>query len=529
MRLSDGEQQRMEQRLALRFAAIGNGAQSWLERQLSALSPDCALLTRWCYSASPVSDWANYEFSLFRACAEHALRLREQSPLARELPEPLFLNYVLHPRVNEEELCDCRGFFYAQIRGRIEGLSAREAILAINEWNAEQVCYRATDERTISALGAWRSGFGRCGEESTFAVNVLRAAGIPARQVYTPRWAHCDDNHAWVEAYCGGAWHFFGACEPEEALDRGWFTGAASRALLVHSRCFGTPAADEEIISVDGAVTFLNQTARYAPVRLLAVRVREKDGRPAAGAEVTFGILNASEVFPAAVIRTDADGMARLRCGYGDLIVQARKNGLCRETLCPASQEEPLELTLAEPEAPAGRWTSFTLHAPKERLPERSAPTPAQRAAATEKQAAADEKRRLRLEAAYDAARIRALRERFGTLQRWQSCWRIRRIPRRGSLRFCRRWGRRTCAMSGPPFCARRWTRAAAFRRRMNFPCNIFSARASGQNRCPAGEGRWRTASRRRGSGNFAKRRTRSGAGSGNRSGRRRRRNTGSS
>ena len=204
MRLSDGEQQRMEQRLALRFAAIGDGAQSWLERQLSALSPDCALLTRWCYSASPVSDWANYEFSLFRACAEHALRLREQSPLARELPEPLFLNYVLHPRVNEEELCDCRGFFYAQLRGRIEGLSAREAILAINEWNAEQVCYRATDERTISALGAWRSGFGRCGEESTFAVNVLRAAGIPARQVYTPRWAHCDDNHAWVEAYCGG-------------------------------------------------------------------------------------------------------------------------------------------------------------------------------------------------------------------------------------------------------------------------------------------------------------------------------------
>ena len=470
MRLSDGEQQRMEQRLALRFAAIGDGAQSWLERQLSALSPDCALLTRWCYSASPVSDWANYEFSLFRACAEHALRLREQSPLARELPEPLFLNYVLHPRVNEEELCDCRGFFYAQIRGRIEGLSAREAILAINEWNAEQVCYRATDERTISARGAWRSGFGRCGEESTFAVNVLRAAGIPARQVYTPRWAHCDDNHAWVEAYCGGAWHFFGACEPEEALDRGWFTGAASRALLVHSRCFGTPAADEEIISVDGAVTFLNQTARYAPVRLLAVRVREKDGRPAAGAEVTFGILNASEVFPAAVIRTDADGMARLRCGYGDLIVQARKNGLCRETLCPASQEEPLELTLAEPEAPAGRWTSFTLHAPKERLPERSAPTPAQRAAATEsrlrqmKSAASGWKRRMTrrgyVRCGSGSGTVRR-RRRFcaqpaGTLQRWQSCWRIRRIPRRGSLRFCRRWGRRTCAMSGPPFCARR-------------------------------------------------------------------------
>lgn len=414
MRLSDSEQQRMEQRLELRFAAAEDGTQDWLERQLSALSPDCALLTRWCYSASPVSDWANYDVSLFRACAEHALFLREQSPLAQALPEALFLEYVLHPRVNEEELCSCRHFFHTQVRERIEGLSAREAILTINEWNAEQVCYRATDERTISALGAWRSGFGRCGEESTFAVNVLRAAGIPARQVYTPRWAHCDDNHAWVEVYCDGAWHFLGACEPEETLDRGWFTGAASRALLVHSRCFGTPAADEEIISADGAVTFLNQTARYAPVRLLAVRVREKDGRPAAGAEVTFGILNASEVFPAAVIRTDEDGMARLRCGYGDLLVQARKNGLCQEVLCSASQDGPLELTLAEPGEPAGRWTSFTLHAPKERLPEHSAPTPAQRAAAAAKQAAADEKRRLRLEAAFDTARARALRERFG-------------------------------------------------------------------------------------------------------------------
>ena len=414
MRLSDGEQRQMEARLAVRYAAAGAEMQAWLERQLSSLSPDCALLTRWCYSASPLSDWANDDFALFRACAGHGLFLREHSPLAKALPETLFLNYVLHPRVNEEALCDCRSFFYTQLRDRVAGLSAREAALAVNYWNAEQVCYRSTDDRTISALDAWRSGFGRCGEESTFAVNALRAVGLPARQVYTPRWAHCDDNHAWVEAYCDGAWHFFGACEPEETLDRGWFTGAASRALLVHSRCFGTPAPDEEIISVDGAVTFLNQTTRYAPVRLLAVRVREKDGWPAAGAEVTFGILNASEVFPAAIIRTDADGMARLHCGYGDLLVQARKNSLCREALCPASQEEPLELTLAEPKAPAGRWTSFTLHAPKERLPARSAPTPAQRAAAAEKQAAAAEKRRLRQEAAYDAKRVRALRERFG-------------------------------------------------------------------------------------------------------------------
>ena len=43
---------------------------------------------------------------------------------------------------------------------------------------------------------------------------VLWAVGIPARQVYTPRWAHTDDNHAWVEAWVDGEWHYLGASEP---------------------------------------------------------------------------------------------------------------------------------------------------------------------------------------------------------------------------------------------------------------------------------------------------------------------------
>ena len=413
MRLSGAELQWMQTRLAQRYAAAGGDVRQTLERQLAALTPEHARLTAWSYAASPLSDWANYDFSIFSACAAHALLLWERVPHVRALPEQMFLNYVLHPRVNEEELCDCRGAFYAQLAERIRGLSVREAILEINCWNAEQVCYRATDERTISALGAWRSGFGRCGEESTFAVNALRAAGIPARQVYTPRWAHCDDNHAWVEVFCDGAWHYLGACEPEPGLDRGWFTGAASRAILVHSRCFGRPAADDMVISTDGAVTFLNQTARYAPVRTLTVSAREPDGQPSAGAEVTFGIVNASDVFPAAVVRTDSKGTAQLSCGHGDLVVQARKNALCCERLCPSAQQT-LELTLAQPQIPSGRWTTCTVRAPKERLPAQKPPNPAEKARIAQKLAAANEKRRLRVEAAYDPVRVQALRARFG-------------------------------------------------------------------------------------------------------------------
>ncbi len=202
--------------------------------------------------------------------------------------------------------------------------------------------------------------------------------------MYTPRWAHCDDNHAWGEAFCDGAWHYLGACEPEPELDRGWFTGAASRALLVHSRCFGRPAPDDAVISEDGAVTFLNQTARYAPVRPLTVLVREPDGSPAAGAEVTFGIVNASEIFPAAVIRTDSRGAAQLVCGYGDLALQARKSGWSCEALCPAAQQT-LELTLTQPEKrrpAAGRRSRSTRRRRSfGRLPARRPPDPAEKSA----------------------------------------------------------------------------------------------------------------------------------------------------
>jgi len=52
-----------------------------------------------------------------------------------------------------------------------------------------------------SPLATIRTAYGRCGEESVLTVAALRAVGIPARQCYTPLWAHCDDNHAWVEAW----------------------------------------------------------------------------------------------------------------------------------------------------------------------------------------------------------------------------------------------------------------------------------------------------------------------------------------
>ena len=81
-----------------------------------------------------------------------------------------------------------------------------------------------------------KTAYGRCGEESTFTVAALRSVGIPTRQVYTPRWAHTDDNHAWVEAWVdvnGTSW----VLANEPVLNLGWFNAPASGYADAHQRC----------------------------------------------------------------------------------------------------------------------------------------------------------------------------------------------------------------------------------------------------------------------------------------------------
>ncbi len=210
----------------------------WSQNGERLLSEYERLAVMYLYTASPFSDLANNPFEMFVDFARHGVFLWREIEEVRALPEEFYLNYVLHHRVNEEEIRPCRALFWSELRERVAGKRAREAAIEVNYWCAEHVTYQSGDDRTLSALAVYRRGYGRCGEESVFLVNALRSVGIPARQVYAPRWSHCDDNHAWVELWCDGGWHFTGACEPLMILDQGWFTGAASRAMLVHSRVF---------------------------------------------------------------------------------------------------------------------------------------------------------------------------------------------------------------------------------------------------------------------------------------------------
>lgn len=333
--------EKLESRRGLLDASIWES----IEREAGELHTALAFL----YGTLPLPDTKAVSFESMRREAQVVLDNRRS-----DTPEDIFANYVLCPRVNNETLEPSRDFFSGQLRNRIQGLSTMETVLEVNRWCCEQVSYQASDNRTEGPLTAYKSGKGRCGEESTFAVYALRSVGIPARQVYAPWWSHCDDNHAWVEVYVEGSWHFLGACEPEPVLDKGWFLGASARAMLVHGRAFSSYRAhameQEEVIEEREGAYLYNVTHRYAPVTKLSIKVNFSNGTPAIGAIIDCQMLNMGDWRTIARLTTDAGGRATLTCGKGSLHLACAFGELYGEKNVHTGEEKCVTLTLGQQE-----------------------------------------------------------------------------------------------------------------------------------------------------------------------------------
>ncbi|MCM1111521.1 MAG: transglutaminase domain-containing protein [Clostridium sp.] len=277
------------------------------------------------YAYMPLPDIIDHSTDYFLENIDVALQARREMPWGKDVPEREFRHFVVPLRINDEPLDDHRRLFYDELKDRIKDLPVEEAILEVNHWCHEKATYQPADGRTRSPLQTVGAAIGRCGEESTFTVAALRAVGIPARQVYTPRWAHTDDNHAWVEAYANGRWHFLGACEPEPVLDLGWFNAPASRGVLMHTQVLGKYEGSEEVLVELPAYTDINVTTNYAPTETASVVVVNPDGTPADSARVEFCLYNYGEFYPisARTFRaTDGDPVT-LEAGLGDLLVWA--------------------------------------------------------------------------------------------------------------------------------------------------------------------------------------------------------------
>ena len=282
---------------------------------------------RFLYAYMPLADITDYPLEFHLRNVRTSFEARQQMPWGKDVPDLLFRHFVLPVRVNNEALDSSRWVFYRELRERVRGLSMKEAILEVNHWCHERVTYAPSDGRTLSPLACIKNALGRCGEESTFTVSALRSIGIPARQVYTPRWAHTDDNHAWVEAWADGRWYFLGACEPEPVLDLGWFNAPASRAMLMHTRAFGDYRGPEEVMLRTSCFTEINLIDNYGSSARIDFRIVDERGKAVSDARVDFKLYNYAEFCTVATKYADARGRTFLTAGKGDMLVWASKDG----------------------------------------------------------------------------------------------------------------------------------------------------------------------------------------------------------
>lgn len=277
------------------------------------------------YSNMSSADQLSYSEDFWRTNVEKTFEVKNR--MKWNIPEREFKYFVLPIRANNETLDNFRILYADTLCKRVEGMSMYDAVLEINHWCLENATYAPSDARTSSPIATIRNRFGRCGEESVLTVAALRAVGIPARQVYTPRWAHTDDNHAWVEAYVDGKWYFLGACEPEAKLNMAWFNGPVSRAMILHTKVFGQNYdGPEEVLNRTKAYTEINVTPNYVSTHKLVVKVVDENSNPVEGARVNFSVYNYAECYTVASYNTDNKGKTQLTIGNGDMLLFAYKD-----------------------------------------------------------------------------------------------------------------------------------------------------------------------------------------------------------
>lgn len=331
---------------ATKSASVGDSSPAdWLKSQTS-LTPEEEEAMKFLYAYMVLADWGGYSPEFYLENVRSSLRAREEMPWGKSVPKREFMHFVLPVRVNNENLDLSRPVFYEELKERVKNLPMKEAILEVNHWCHEKATYQPSDARTSSPLSTVSQAIGRCGEESTFTVAALRSVGIPARQVYTPRWAHTDDNHAWVEAWADGRWYFLGACEPEPILNLTWFNSPASRGMLMNTKVTGNYDGPEEVLERTPTNTIINVTSNYAPVRTVDVIVRDHSGKPVENATVNFSLYNYAEFYPVAKKKTDSAGRASLNGGMGDFIVWASDGTDFGIAKASPSADGPVTVTL---------------------------------------------------------------------------------------------------------------------------------------------------------------------------------------
>lgn len=158
----------------------------------------------------------------------YAYKARAAWAHAREVPEEVFLEYVLPHIQLSESSDDWRPQLYDRFAGLAhESQSVEDAVIRLNDTIYEQLGVDYDDSRmeksAQSPTESIEVGFVDCIGAAILLADTVRAVGIPARVAFIPMWTNLSGTHAWVEVWDRGRWWHMAAFD-EGRFDDTWFT-----------------------------------------------------------------------------------------------------------------------------------------------------------------------------------------------------------------------------------------------------------------------------------------------------------------
>ena len=154
-----------------------------------------------------------------------AFEAKAKAPWGEQIPDDIFVNYLLPYSAIGEDVDDCRADFRARFLPVIDGIrKPGEAAHKINTllWKMLDVVYSPKREKPDqSPYHSMRIKMASCTGLSILLIDACRSVGIPARFVGC-LWSHKPGNHSWVEVWQEGAWYHLGAFDGA-GLNDAWF------------------------------------------------------------------------------------------------------------------------------------------------------------------------------------------------------------------------------------------------------------------------------------------------------------------
>jgi hypothetical protein len=303
-----------------------------LKQMLKTTAPDTLRYVQFLLENASAFDLAVLTPEFIMTDIRLALKTKELS-YTKDVPEDLFLHFVLPPRISQEPFENWRPVFYKQLLPIIQDCKTlEEAAFLINLWTAEQMAFKPTNGRDQAPLTTIRRGYGRCEECMIIYMAAARAVGIPCRPASAPYWNFTDNNHAWTDVWTKEGWKFIGAAEAANRLGETWFAETTTRATLVTSEVYGDFDSPQKV-KFENGVTMLATTSDYAKTVKVTIKVINEKSKIIPGARVMiYGATYGGEM-PMLSLKTDSSGYAKFPLGKGGVWATAYGDSLFGSSL----------------------------------------------------------------------------------------------------------------------------------------------------------------------------------------------------